>query len=422
MIFEFVITFIEYLCLFYLLYEKDLDRPRITVIMQALPVAVLITVMNRICPLSFEAIVIYLVYSIGIICIFYRQAVLRKILLVVLYLFLLSISEILIMALFSVITQTTNIAAEMIKTEYPLRRPYIVSVKVFLAAIVIYIKQFTARNGVFQKRIVVSGMAVASILLAFMTCNFIQIKATFGWIVYIVFFIMFSVILFSVQKWQDAENEKKLLLLQQEPYTEYLSILKTQEEGKNRLMHDMQYHCTTLHQMMINGQYQESIAYLEDILAVQKEKPILCYTGNSSIDFMLNYKKNAAEKWNIKFVIDADAIGESIPVQAKDFNIILGNLLDNAIEANKTESKEDKWIYFKINLVKCMILITVENSFSVMPVKKHGNFISQKKDSAVHGLGIKNIIDQVDKYHGLSSFETQGNRFIAKVTLFLEEE
>lgn len=414
-IFEFIITFIEYFSLFFFLYECDLERPWMTIILQSIPVTIVITIVNYFQSLSFSAIWVYVIYTFLIIFICYRKKVLKKVLLAGIYLMILMLGDILTMAVFYVITKEVNISENLIEVTHPYRPLYVVTVKTVVVCIMIMVKKILDKNPVFHKKAFVFSIGIISILLGYTTTNFTKIHSLFGWIIYAIVVGMFALLLFSVHKWQQVENEKQLLLLQQASYTEFYDELKKQEDAKRRFVHDIQYHCTTLHQMLKKKEYEKGQEYLEKMLSLTTDTGIVRFTGNSNLDFMLNYKKAAAETKGITFIVDADAVSEQLPILAEDMNIIMGNLLDNAIEASPLS---DSWIRIKINLVKNMILITIQNTFDIPPVKKGEIFVSGKEDGLVHGLGIRNVIERVEKNQGWTDFEVQDNMFQVKITMF----
>ncbi len=420
-ILEVAITFIEFGCLFFFLYQQDLRHPWMTIALQSIPVTVLITMMNHFSPLSFSAIWIYVVYVSLIIGLFYRRTALKKMLLAAAYLLILLVGEILAMAVFFAITKEHDIARTMIEISHPYRWLYLVAVKVVVACMMVLVKRVMEQNPLFHKRVFVFSLGAISILLGYVTVNFAKLHSPFEWTIYAIVAGMFALILFSVHKWQYAENEKQLLLLQQTDYVEFYDELRKQDESKRRFVHDFQYHCMTLHQMFIKKEYEKGQEYLEQMLSLMTNTGILRYTGNSNLDFMLNYKKSMAEAKGIRFLVDADAVSEQISISPEDMNIIMGNLLDNAIEANGEPVQNDVWICVKVNVVKGMLLITVKNTFDSLPEKQGDSFMSRKQDGLWHGLGIRNVVERVEKNQGWVNFEAQGDVFCAEVTVFLEE-
>ena len=120
---------------------------------------------------------------------------------------------------------------------------------------------------------------------------------------------------------------------------------------------------------------------------------------NSAIDAIINEKLLTAQKNNISTHFDVIPLNlENVP--SMDICTILSNALDNAIEACiKIDNPADRYINVKIS-AENGIFISVSNPSIEAPKKRAGIFISSKKDTENHGLGLKSIKRTVDKHGG----------------------
>ena len=71
------------------------------------------------------------------------------------------------------------------------------------------------------------------------------------------------------------------------------------------------------------------------------------------------------------------------------------------------------------NQVKSLLVITAENSCSQKPVKRNGELISTKKQSGLHGFGIKSIKRIAKEYNGKVDFDFDDERMIFSITIAL---
>ena len=100
---------------------------------------------------------------------------------------------------------------------------------------------------------------------------------------------------------------------------------------------------------------------------------------------------------------------------------ILGNLIDNIIEANiKIENVSDRYSNINIKYIKNNLFINLENSFKEVKFDNNNNLKTLKKESHKHGLGLKSIKNIVDKYNGFIKMDIKENKFITKIVLTLE--
>lgn len=118
---------------------------------------------------------------------------------------------------------------------------------------------------------------------------------------------------------------------------------------------------------------------------------------------MLNIKVRKMEEKNIFFKVDSKI--EKIPMKDIDFVVLLGNLLDNAIEAaEKCEDGKGKitCIFRNIN---DMFIFKVKNTSIYKPYEKNTKFYTSKKEKDEHGWGIESVKQIVRKYNGEIDFK-----------------
>ena len=97
---------------------------------------------------------------------------------------------------------------------------------------------------------------------------------------------------------------------------------------------------------------------------------------------------------------------------------ILGNLLDNAIEAASKVENSEKWMKTQIQYNKGCILIVIENACNDKFINyDHDRYLTTKSDKAEHGIGLESVRYTVEKYHGTVEIEKKESIF--KVTVFM---
>lgn len=98
-------------------------------------------------------------------------------------------------------------------------------------------------------------------------------------------------------------------------------------------------------------------------------------------------------------------------------NIILGNLLENAIEAAR--QTEEKKLTVAIKEEKGVLKIHIENSYNGTLIQKGTRLLTTKKEKELHGLGLGSVENVVQKYHGEMEIEKEKNMFSVRVLLYL---
>ena len=146
--------------------------------------------------------------------------------------------------------------------------------------------------------------------------------------------------------------------------------------------------------------------------------PRLTYTGVEIVDAVLNVKQNEGIKNNIKTDIRA-SYPHNRGIVSVDICTILGNLLDNAIEAcAKVEPKEKRHINVRISYTENIVMIKIENTVSENPFLRKTPLETTKKDRKSHGLGISIVKKTTEKYHGDLKQICENGVFVSKVILY----
>lgn len=138
------------------------------------------------------------------------------------------------------------------------------------------------------------------------------------------------------------------------------------------------------------------------------------YTSNAIFNTILSNKIDYAEKVGIKVDVSV-LIPSSINMQSSDVGILLGNLLDNAIEACEKISKKKRWIDIKILYKNSILLLKICNSKDEKNIEIEK---SSKRNYHEHGIGIPSIKKIVNKYDGIIQFQDSNEKFEVTASLY----
>ncbi len=180
--------------------------------------------------------------------------------------------------------------------------------------------------------------------------------------------------------------------------------------------HDLKTHIQTMKAHLALGEYDRLEEYLNELDADLAEVDKIVKTGNVRIDALLNSKLSLAQARGIP--VEAKAIvPHSLPLSEVDLGIIVGNLMDNAMEAClKIEEQEKRFLRVYIDVLKGQLYIYVMNSVGEKPQKK-GRLYLTTKDSRNHGFGLMRMDRVVAKYHGYLDRQNEEGVFATEVML-----
>lgn len=206
------------------------------------------------------------------------------------------------------------------------------------------------------------------------------------------------------------------LLELQENY--YKSAEKTQNEVAS-MRHDLKNHLQCIVSFLEMKQYQEALDYSKDIFATSEHLATTVNFGNNLISILLNNAK--AQAAELKIIMQVNAVVPPIlPIENVDLCIILGNLLDNAIEAcNRMEKDRNRFIQVEILCKKSYLIINISNSYNGEYNMEDSQYLSVKKDQRFCGIGLSNVGTVIEKYDGVMKISNKDRVFTVTAMLSL---
>ena len=179
--------------------------------------------------------------------------------------------------------------------------------------------------------------------------------------------------------------------------------------------HDYRNHIQTMMTLMKSGEYEKVMSYLETLGEDLNTVDTVLKTGNIMADAILNSKISLAKANHIH--IDATA---SIPVKLSmtdiDLCVIIGNLLDNAIEASMTLPEEKRMIRIYIEMKKNQLYMSFTNLTAAKKMKKE-NGIFRSTKGAARGFGLLRVDRIVKKYCGYLRRASEDGAFTTEILL-----
>ena len=191
----------------------------------------------------------------------------------------------------------------------------------------------------------------------------------------------------------------------------YRMIENSYEEIRN-LKHDLKNQTEILNNMLQNQEYTDAQNYIRKLIGTIENAASVCYTGNSAIDSIINIKGAYAWSSGIKFMTKINV--DKIAFDRVELCRILGNALDNAIEACNRIKTGEKCICFIMKTCENKLIIEVSNTS--MPVDIY-NLTTSKANKAIHGIGLQSIKCAVSNLNGHVSFGYENGFFFIKIVL-----
>lgn len=179
--------------------------------------------------------------------------------------------------------------------------------------------------------------------------------------------------------------------------------------------HDYHNHLQKLGAHLSEGQIEEAKKYIGELGESLDDIKTKYQTGNVSLDAILNSKLSIVEKERIAINCKVE-IGENLTVSDIDLCILLGNLIDNAVEACRgIPAEEERFLRIYMCIRKQQLYISVSNATNEVIRKLDADYISKKRGD--HGHGLKRINIVVDKYGGFIKRANEPGVFATEIML-----
>ena len=211
-------------------------------------------------------------------------------------------------------------------------------------------------------------------------------------------------------------REKEMMELKVKVYSGQLETITQTQKKIRRLRHDMVHHIMQLYSMASLNKNAEMLEYLDKMEQAMINPREHVSSGNKDIDGILNFMLEKAVSILKKVDVQVK-IPEDLHTCSFELAVILGNIIDNAIEAAR--QTEDKWLSLQITADKGILFIRVSNSYCGC-IKTSGNkLLTSKEDKENHGLGLDSVKDMIKKYNGDMKITCDKNIFTVDILLYL---
>ena len=230
--------------------------------------------------------------------------------------------------------------------------------------------------------------------------------------------LMMSVLVFNINRQYEVEKElAKLKSEQAELLVRDYTAVNRAYQVNAKLFHDFHNHIGVLRQFLTHERYGEAVRYLDELQAPVRNLTATVWTGDETADYLINSKAAAAESGGIRFQAQVE-FPRRTNIRSVDLCAILGNLLDNALEAaRQVPDPAGRTGVLTIRRIHQMLVIKVENSFAAAPVREDGCLKTIKTGGGLHGWGLKSAQTAAEKYDGMVQTGISGDVFRAVATL-----
>lgn len=279
--------------------------------------------------------------------------------------------------------------------------------------------------------IIIGTFNIVIIFMTFTLYKYMDLKMTYGYM-YLIGMgfgsLLFSWLVYKIIQKLIYQSQREIIWKMREEefhkkdfYMKSMNdILQTIRSQK----HDLNNYLSTLYGLIYLERFEESKKYITEVNDRITNMDNIVETSHPIITALVSLKKSKAFEDNIDIKLDID-LPENLQIDFVDLSIIIGNLIDNAIEASQQVKEGQRKIELSMYVKEDYLVIKMKNtkleSQRLETDKITGRFTTKTKHED-HGFGLGNVEYVVKQYNGIIKIEDLANEFIVDIALFMDED
>ncbi len=233
---------------------------------------------------------------------------------------------------------------------------------------------------------------------------------------FLIIWLLSYFVFYFVCRYFSKTTEANVLAIQNDMIERYMLRKQASDERIKVLSHDLKH---SLSQWRAFAEERGDTNALQSILEYegQLNSTLLINVENENANAIINQKCWEANQARVAFLTDG-AFYKDLLISKLDLCSLLGNLLDNAIEAAmQTEPEALRRVKLSIRRKGNLLILVVENGYAIEPILENGGFVTHKKDKELHAIGMRSIHYVAEKYDGVVHTSYENHWFKASVML-----
>ncbi len=373
---------------------------------------------------SIKVFLLILILTLVICKMFYKIAILKLVKTVILYIISMFIIEVII---FFILTLLFNLSSGILLEQRSLYR----IVGIFISKTIVFFMVVAVARYLQTRKVKVEPYSILALIMMLLSLSVFFISADIysltdndNKVMYIMIItsvlaiinIITLIIIRKVIEISEKETTWKLTKKEYQNLVAYLDKYQNLHNEIKALKHDFTNHIISIREIAEKENNKSIIKYTKELLYLENEISKIIDIDNKVVSALINYKNNYIKERNIKFNFNIN-IPKNTNIEHLDLAIILGNLLDNAIEACSIVQENKRYINLNIKYKFGKTSIIMENSMLGNIKMDNNKIITSKKDKENHGYGLLNIRRTVEKYEGIMKLKDEKDKFTIEILI-----
>lgn len=242
-----------------------------------------------------------------------------------------------------------------------------------------------------------------------------------SFLVLIFFFISISMLLLSISARERQSLQQHLLEKSNQMMEQNYKLMHEDILDNAKRLHDFHHHLRVISTLAEQTGSDAVVQYVESLLEASYRESAMCHSQNDIIDAVINCSIVEAQKNQIQFDYEF-FLSSKIAIAPMDLCAVLGNQIENAIEAcQKISEERSRYVRVTLSQRGGFFVSRVINSAAENPFSAEGKLVTRKKDETLHGLGIKSIQSTAEKYNGYVKNSYSDHAFTSEALMCIEQ-
>ena len=219
------------------------------------------------------------------------------------------------------------------------------------------------------------------------------------------------VIVLYTERAKSASDQKLQAELAEHHYAmqeQYYTQLRSEQEETRAMFHDINKYMQAMRTLAAEGNVAEVNQMMAETQELFDSLTAVVDVGNSVVSVILNEYREITEDADISFTFDV-SVPQNLGISAVDLYVLLGNTLDNAVEACASVPAEERYIRIQMRTYHNILFYQIENPFA--------EGYPQRSRGKNHGYGLQNVRKCVEKHDGHMSVSQNDNKFVLSMRL-----
>ena len=214
---------------------------------------------------------------------------------------------------------------------------------------------------------------------------------------------------------EQTSRQEMMLAMQQTQYQQLTRHMESTREAR----HDLRQHLNIIDQYLQNGDQEALKTYISQYRKYLPPDTQYTYCKNYAVNTIVCYYAEVARREGIAFTVDL-RIPETLAVPEPELCAVIGNLLENALDACRDMYGKSPFIHIRMKEENNQLVLAIDNACSAAPAEKDGRFLSTKHEG--FGTGTSSVQSTAERYHGTAQFRCANGVFYASVLLYGDEK